>query len=345
MEIQLKLLKAVAPDLIGEIKKRYQILRSIYWMQPVGRRTLAEALGVTERILRKETDTLKSLQLVTASKSGMSLTEKGLKLVHELTPVIDSLSEREETEQHLAKFLGNRQCIVLSEDGDERPQIFERFGQTVTELLDKSLPLGRNVIAVMGGTTMAQLAKNMGDLTHPGRFNMFVPARGGIGEAIDIQANAVSATMALKTGGTHRALYVPEHVSPETYESLLHEPSIEEVLFLIDSANCVIHSIGRALHMAARRHMSPKIIAALKKDGAVSESFGYFFDAKGKVVYKIPRIGLQLEDLKKIPLVVAVAGGKSKALAIKAYMKNAPKHTILVTDEGAAKEILKGTTL
>lgn len=40
--------------------------------------------------------------------------------------------------------------------------------------------------------------------------------------------------------------------------------------------------------------------------------------------------------------IIAVAGGSSKARAIAAYMKNAPEKTYLITDEGAAKMILKG---
>ena len=56
--------------------------------------------------------------------------------------------------------------------------------------------------------------------------------------------------MANKTGGNYRALYVPEQLSRETYNSLLQEPSIqEEVLTLISRPNCVVHSIGRALHI------------------------------------------------------------------------------------------------
>jgi central glycolytic genes regulator len=44
----------------------------------------------------------------------------------------------------------------------------------------------------------------------------------------------------------------------------------------------------------------------------------------------------------QIPNVIAVAGGASKAKAIKAYMKKAPASTILITDEGAARKLLKG---
>lgn len=151
--------------------------------------------------------------------------------------------------------------------------------------------------------------------------------------------------MAMQTNGDYRSLFVPEQLSMNTYEFLLKEPAIVDVLNLISQANCVIHSIGRALHMAARRKMSEQEILMLKQKNAVAESFGYFFNEAGEVVYKVPRIGLQLKDLQKVPIIFAVAGGQSKAKAVNAYMKNAPKQTWLITDEACANEILKGATL
>lgn len=95
------------------------------------------------------------------------------------------------------------------------------------------------------------------------------------------------------------------------------------------------------MHMAHRRSMAPEVIAMLNKKKAVGEAFGYFFDEKGQIVYRISRIGIQLEDLASMECVIAVAGGASKAKAIVSYMKHAPKQTCLITDEGAAKAILK----
>ena len=95
------------------------------------------------------------------------------------------------------------------------------------------------------------------------------------------------------------------------------------------------------MHMAHRRSMSKDLVAMLKEKRAVGEAFGYFFDESGRVVYRISRIGIQLEDLASMDCVVAVAGGASKAKAIVSYMNHAPKQTCLITDEGAAKAILK----
>lgn len=342
---EIKLIEAIAPDILTVLQERYRILQNIYWMQPIGRRTLAESLDLTERVLRTETDVLKRLKLIESSKSGMMLTPKGEDIYNQLGSMMDQLFEMHQIEKRLASYFGIARCLITGGDSDQQIKVISEFGHLLYEALDDNLPNGKNIIAVMGGTTMAQVASELSSLETEQRENLFVPARGGIGEAVSVQANSVSAEMAIQTNGKYRALYVPEQLSIATYNSLMQEPSILEVLNLISEANCVIHSIGKALHMAARRKMTEEEIFMLKRKNAVAESFGYFFDEEGQVVYKIPRIGLQLKDIQNIPYVFAIAGGRSKAKAIRAYMKNAPKQTWLITDEAAANEILRGATL
>ncbi len=80
----------------------------------------------------------------------------------------------------------------------------------------------------------------------------------------------------------------------------------------------------------------------LQHHQAVGEAFGYYFDTQGQIVHKVKTIGLQLEDLESKDFIFAVAGGKSKGEAIKAYLKLITvKNTVLITDEAAAKIILE----
>ncbi|GMA46762.1 central glycolytic pathway regulator [Tetragenococcus muriaticus PMC-11-5] len=342
---ELQLIEAIAPDMLHVLQERYRVLQGIYWMQPIGRRSLSESLALTERVLRTETDLLKKLGLIVISKSGMRLTEKGEEIYERLGDVMGQLFGMQQNERQLADNFGIDRCLIVSGDSDQQQKVIEEFGNLLDEALHSCLPNGQNIIAVMGGTTVANAAKQLTNLKSAQRQNLFVPARGGIGETVNLQANSVSAEMATRSNGTYRTLFVPEQLSAATYDSLLKEPAIVEVLNLINQANCVVHSIGRALHMAARRKMSEEDILMLKQKNAVAESFGYFFDENGKVVYKIPRVGLQLKGVRSIPYIFAVAGGKSKAKAIQAYMKNAPQQTWLITDEAAANEILRGVTL
>ena len=88
-----------------------------------------------------------------------------------------------------------------------------------------------------------------------------------------------------------------------------------------------------------RRKTSKEDMEKIKARHAVAEAFGYYFNEAGEVVHKVKTVGIQLEDLPRVEHVIAVAGGSSKAKAIQAYMKRAP-HSILITDEGAARALL-----
>ncbi|KRO26368.1 central glycolytic protein regulator [Lactiplantibacillus fabifermentans DSM 21115] len=327
--------------MVDMLSRRYLVLRTINWMAPVGRRLLAQTLDVSERTLRTETDTLRKLDLIIADKSGMSVTQQGKDVLLGLSQFMDELMGIRQKERQLAQRFNIKRCIIVSGDSDRQLKVIGTMGEEVNQLLQQLLPEGESIIAVMGGHTMEHVANHLTNKLASKRDLLFVPARGGVGESVAIQANTIASQMAQQTGGKFRSLFVPEQVSERTYEPLLKEPSIQEVLKIIRRANVVIHSIGDAVSMAHRRNMSEDQIKVLRSRQAVGEAFGYFFDKDGKVVYRIPRIGLQIGELANMETILAVAGGASKATAIEAYMKIAPKRTCLITDEGAANLILK----
>lgn len=332
--------RTLLPDLLHVVQKRYSILRYIGIMQPVGRRSLASSLGFTERTLRSEVDFLKDQNLITANNVGMSLTLEGKNLLEDLEDFMRELKGIDEMELELKHHLGVRRVLIVPGDSDESPMVKNELGKACASCMKKLL-VGENIIAVTGGSTMAAVGEQLTYELSEKKL-LFVPARGGIGEDVQYQANTICSIMARNTYSKHRVFYVPDQVSTEIHESLIKDPVVYEVLNLIKSANMVIHGIGDAIAMAERRKTSAEDLIKIKKGKATSEAFGYYFNEAGNVVHKVLTIGLQLDDLAKIPNVIAVAGGTSKAKAIRAYMKKAPTSTIFITDEGAAKTLLKG---
>ena len=81
MNQDLKWVKAIAPDMVDVIEQRFNVLRNIDWSAPIGRRTLAQSLDISERVLRTETDFLRKQDLITSTRSGMVLTAKGKETV------------------------------------------------------------------------------------------------------------------------------------------------------------------------------------------------------------------------------------------------------------------------
>lgn len=332
----------IAPDFLKVIRQRYEILQQISWLSPVGRRSLAVKLGISERSMRTETEYLKQVGLIDIGRRGMTLTEKGEQTLEQLAPVIAKVYNVSQTESELAAHLQIARAVIVPGNTDVQPHLSKSLGEALNDALKLLLPLGHNIITVFGGVTMSSVASQLSPTLNRHRDLLFVPGRGGLGESVEIQSNTVCQMMANSTHSHYRTLYLPENVSSEAMKSLIKDENIGDVLDFISNSDAVIHSIGDAQIMAKRRGLSLDTRSMLTEKKAVAECFGYFFNQQSQMIYKIPRIGLQLEDLNRIPRVFAVASGQSKALAIEAYMKHAPSQSWLITDEGAANSILKG---
>jgi central glycolytic genes regulator len=333
IEMQQKLL----PDLVDVMRQRYMLLRSIDHLQPIGRRALAQELQSTERILRAEVDLLKETGLLQVTAAGMSLSEEGQRVLDELEPLVGELFGLTELAERLQRVLGIAEVIVVQGNADHSPWVKQELGRVGARVLKQYVREG-DIVAVTGGTSIASVAQH---LTPAPAFKgvQFVPARGGLGERVELQANTLASAMAAKTGGTYRLLHVPDRLHPEALQSLLREPQIKEVLALLKHARIVLHGIGDAVTMARRRSYSEAELRELEQAGAVSEAFGYYFNEAGETVHRMPTIGLQLEDVKKAEAVLSIAGGESKAKAILSFAKQSCQN-VLITDEGAARAIL-----
>ncbi|KJU74262.1 SorC family transcriptional regulator [Pediococcus damnosus LMG 28219] len=341
MRNEIKWLEAIAPDMVDVFLKRFSVLRSVALMAPIGRRALAAHLNMSERVLRTHTDMLRKLGMIQSSPAGMMLTSEGQAALTGLSAMVDSMLGLQQSERELAQILNIDRCFIVSGDSDRQDRVLDGMGTILNDTLAKLLPEGNNVIVVMGGNTMAQVAKEFSPELSNKRQLTFVPGRGGMGQSLAMQANTVCSIMAERTHGESQSMYVPEKLSQKSYQPLLEEPSVQLVLGLIKQSNVVIHGIGCADEMAERREVDPKILHLLKDKNAVGEAFGCFYNQQGEIVYRVPRIGLQFERINSIDHVFAVAGGHTKAQAIRSYMNLAPQQTYLVTDEGAANLILK----
>ncbi|WP_416147153.1 sugar-binding transcriptional regulator [Salipaludibacillus sp. HK11] len=338
MNVLLDLQKKLLPDLIEVLGQRFRILRFIRLMQPIGRRTLATNLDMSERVLRSEVTFLKEQGLVAFAASGMTLTDDGHNLLGQLEVVMKEVFQTRSMEEELQNKLGVSELHIVPGDSDEYSWVQKEMGRACVNLVKQKMATRDNIIAITGGTSIAAVAEMLVPDSNL-KETLFVPARGGLGEQVENQANTICATMARKAMGTYRLLHVPDQLSKEAYESLINETSVVEILELIHSATMVIHGIGEAKMMAERRNSTKEVLKKLDEKKAVAEAFGYYFNQSGDIIHKVLTIGLQLEDLKNIPDIIAVAGGTSKAKAIQAYMKQRPNE-VLVTDEGAAKAIL-----
>ncbi|WP_284643429.1 sugar-binding transcriptional regulator [Paenibacillus silviterrae] len=330
--------KQLLPDLLDTMKKRYTILQHIMISGTVGRRTLAVSLNTTERILRGEVDFLKEQGLIEIEASGMRISYSGRQLLESIEPLVKDLFGLTEMEERIRSHYGLKQVVIVPGDSDVSPHTKKELGRAGAAVLRKQMA-SDEVIAVTGGSTLAEVAYHL-TATTPLKGCWFVPARGGLGESVELQANTIASTMAKKTGARYRLLHVPDHLGEEAYQTLMQDNTILEIIQFIRKARIVIHGIGDALVMARRRKVDEATKESLQRDGALAEAFGYYFDRDGNILHKMPTVGLRIEDIQQMDTVIGVAGGKSKGEAIASVLLHGHED-ILIIDEAAAMEIVK----
>lgn len=334
----IQLQKKIVPEVLTILEKRYNILKNIYAMQPIGRRGLSNKLSIGERIIRAEVEILKNQGLIEVTAVGMMLTNEGQYIIDNLQEYIYMLRGIKDIEERLKKKLGISKVKIVPGCIDGNEYVLADMGKVAAALIQDIIS-DDSIIGVTGGTTMEAVAKGIRKPSK--RKNIIVvPARGGIGKEVERQANTIAATMAKGLGCQYQLLHASDTLGEQALESILKVPEIQKVTNVIKSVDILVFGIGRADKMARRRELPESIIEQLKDLKAVAEAFGYYFNREGEIVYEMKTIGISFKDFEGVSTAIGVAGGAKKAEAIVSVAK-LKKSMILVTDEVAALEILE----
>lgn len=328
---------ALVPELPLLIEQRYQMLKLIKASGPVGRRTLSSMSGYSERETRTMLELLKEQELVNIAKEGVSTTDKGIDVLLALHDTMEERSGRLQLATKLAEHLGIRKVHVVEGDSDHSAITKKLLGMQAAKQFRTHIK-GDEIVAVTGGSSVAVIPSFMQHDEWPNV--QFIAARGGVGEELGLQANMIAAKFAEACHASYKAFYYPDTLSEEAHAVFQHEPAAKEMLELYSRTDCVIHGVGDAKNMALLRNSPADERQILVDQQAKGEAFGFYFNQQGEIVHRIRTVGIQMDQLRDVPLVFAVAGGASKAEALLSYLASAPSQTILVTDEGAAEKML-----
>ncbi|MBQ3078719.1 MAG: hypothetical protein IJC48_01795 [Clostridia bacterium] len=336
MEDQMvRLITKLAPDLMEEIVARAMVLERISVLQPVGRRALAQRMRLPEREARVITDALRQTGWIEATAAGMTLTNKAYELLDSVREFVHSTLGIESLEIQLQKLLGVERVKIVPGNAEESKEVLSEVGRVAGAKLRKAVRAG-DIVAVTGGTTIQQVALHI-----PRGANMdvtVIPARGGLGQSVETQANTLAEEIAGKLGGRHMALYVPDNLSPDALKELKKLNEVSEPLALLKHADVLLYGIARADDMAKNRLMNGDDRDEMIKKGATAEALGFCFDAEGRFLAAASGVGVPIDAVDGIPTVIAVATGARKAEAILAVARH-HKHSLLVIDESAALKI------
>ena len=146
------------PEMYPLLQARYRILQAVQLMQPIGRRTLADSLKMTEREIRKETDILREQGLLDAQKSGMVCTDDGEIVIEKLRAIVYEWAGLTQLAKVLESHFGIQRVVVVPGDYNEDQTILTMLGKEAA-LQFMSTAFDEQVVAVTGGKSVASLAQ------------------------------------------------------------------------------------------------------------------------------------------------------------------------------------------
>jgi DNA-binding transcriptional regulator LsrR (DeoR family) len=269
--------------------------------------------------------------------------ERGIVEVHIKTPIPRDFS----LETALVSRFELTDALVLEAKPDSSPAaLVAGAGQLAAIYLQRiipDLPPGAT-IGVAWGTGVHATVSALPN--HLARQIDVVQLMGGVG-ALVIDWPDLARMVAAKLGGRHYDLHAPVLVERADVRDLfLAEPSVGEALRRARAVQLALTGIGsldeQDSSFLRAGLMTRADLATLRALGAIGEMAGRFFDAAGNTAgLEINRrvIGVELEDLRRIPKVIAVARGFSKAPAILGALRG---HylDVLATDNLTAQAIL-----
>ncbi|KFF66038.1 sugar-binding transcriptional regulator [Pectobacterium brasiliense] len=231
-------------------------------------------------------------------------------------------------EQQFIKSFGIKRALIAIDHHDEDEQR-QQVASLVSTYLSSILKNGMSV-AVGQGRNVAAVASHVG--VFPERHCKFICGIGGTqrdGELID--ADHISRHLARKFNATSETLYAPAYVENSALKSsFMQNRLINDTLERASKADIALVGLGdmneNSFMVQLGWFTSQEIITARQDEGVVGDIAGYaFLDIQGRPVDTVMNdrvIGLSLDQLRKIPYVIAIASENTKATAILAALRS-----------------------
>lgn len=246
-------------------------------------------------------------------------------------------------EAALVERFGLQDARILEADRLDYPTIVRGLGVLGAQLLEKYLKSGMT-LAISRGMGVYSVMQTL--QPKPQMHLRVVQLQGAMGDRLS-DGSDLANFLASRFSGEFHSLHAPLLLeSREACEALLKEPSIRQTLKLAAQADIALVGIG-SLDPEVSSLVRGQQIASEERDklvmqGIVGDIAGRFFNAEGQVLdidFNRRLVCLDIEILRKTPIIIGVAGGLPKLPAIRAALEN---HLInmLVTDSLVARQLL-----
>lgn len=249
-------------------------------------------------------------------------------------------------ESHLEKNFGLEEAIVTPDHRNiTEGQMKRELGEAAAVFLERRIREG-DTISVSWGTTLREFS----DALNPRKKIKItvVPMIGGIGHVGDgIHCNEIARKVSEAFGGTYHLLHAPVIFSDiRAKQAVEKDINIKKVLQIANRVNLAFVGIGTTKSKSVivkSGYFSREELTEVANKGAVGEICVNFYDKNGipcSTPFDNRKIGPGLENLKRVKVVVGVAGGKEKTEAILGALRG--KYIdVIITNEGVARELIE----
>jgi DNA-binding transcriptional regulator LsrR (DeoR family) len=239
-----------------------------------------------------------------------------------------------------------QEVTVLEHGNLPYSKMLRQLGELGARLLQR-VTNDETVLGVSWGTGLYEIASAAQSASYP---NMkVIQLVGSLGTSDpQIDGPELARWFARLFGGRSQTLAAPAIVdSPAVRDALLADSRIRDVLDLAHDVNLALVGIGtvdtRMSSLIRAGYLTVEEVQEAAESGAVGDICGIHFDIHGNVL-DIPlarrTVGVQADALRRIPLVIGIAGGEPKARPILGALRGQLING-LVTDDVAARKVLE----
>lgn len=260
--------------------------------------------------------------------------------------IVHPRARRLPIERRLRESTGLTDAIVVSSAGvSTDAELQSRTAQAAADYLTGLRPIPRT-LGISWGRTLHDVSLHLEQGWASG-VNV-VQINGGVSlNQRTGTAASTAVTIAQKAGGSATLLPSPAIFERlETKQAMETDRTVAGVLALARDAQAFVFSAGQADANSAlvdSGYLTVDQINDLVSRGAVGDVVGRYIDQNGRIVdpeLNERTVGIQIDQLRRAPLTIAVISGQTKHAIARAVVRNG-LCTVLVTDEDTANALLQ----
>jgi DNA-binding transcriptional regulator LsrR (DeoR family) len=259
--------------------------------------------------------------------------------------VINPLDQNHELARHLCQATGLIEAIISPAVPNSTSLNLKYIGLSAARYIENKIK-PQDVVGVGWGRTLYAMVQSLQSQSINGV--KLIPLTGGLGQiSPHFQVNDLIREISKNFNGDPHQLFLPAIVKDgETKTNILLSEDSKSITAIWDNLTVAIVGIGNVdfeteMSVLFVNYLDEGTRSRLKKAKAEGDICMRFFDISGTPVKNGVQgvISISLEQLRRIPSVIAIACGLSKVRAILGAIRGKYIHT-LITDDQTAKAIL-----